>query len=60
MSFLIERRGIFAGMSVGLLVSAIYGYTQGGCFKSVMLTCLLALIPALIFMYLEKKANKGA
>lgn len=60
MSFLIERRGIFGGMSVGLFASAISNYTQGGCFKSVILPCLLALIPALIFMYLEKKANKGA
>ena len=60
MSFLIKRRGIFGGMSVGLFASAISNYTQGGCFKSVMLTSLLANITALIFRYLEKKAKKGA
>ena len=60
MSFLIERRGIFGGLSVGLFVSAIYSYTQGGCLKTFTLIWLLATLFQLIFMYLERKANKGA
>lgn len=60
MGFLIERRGIFGAASVGLFVSAIDGYTQGGCLKTFTFISLLATLFLLIFMYLEKKANKGA
>ena len=58
--FLIERRGIFGGLSVGLLVSAIYGYTQGDSVYTFNPILLLSTLFQLLYMYAKNKANKGA
>jgi hypothetical protein len=60
MSFLIKRRGIFGAMSVGLLFSVCHGYIQGDSLYTFNPILLLATLFQFLYMYLEKKADKGA